>query len=162
MGKASIDELSTKYHFDEFIKANLTDRGKVKKGSILDFDGIDVFDLTLWCGVFNGIGATYSWTIDIIKANERETKTGRKRREYGSLVLNVSQNGVSIIKSEPPWEPNEVYAIVKRIDLGMQDYAFIPVAYELWSDNPDIPYYIEKMPSLCETTVLISNGGLNG
>ena len=144
----------TKYDYRSFVRDNLTERGCCKDGGVFDFGEDFFFWTTLWHGERWGTGNPYSWTIRFTAEIEKE---GLKRKRRKSIVFHIviSQDGVGLRDYDQDCDFNDVYKALRQIKAGIDKYAFTPVAYELWSDHPDTPYYVKTTSSLCNRVVLL-------
>ena len=123
-------------------------------------------------GLFKNIGAISIQNIHGHKTvlgfyHSARNETGRVEETYHYDIV-LSQDGVTIenIFIKPKNKAQEIAKhLVTEASNNMalileelRKYAFEPGAYELWTDNPDIPYYIRKgKQSLCSTVIPIGN-----
>ena len=133
------------YDYNAFVKENMDSHG----AKFLD-NGLFHDAFSCWKGVLNGRGKVYSFTLEYVKWIKLKPHL---------FYVTLSQSGIEVKADDKAWSFDEVFSIVSKLKEGLEKHSFVAAAYELWSDHPDVPYYIpvgEK--SLCNVVVDLEDG----
>lgn len=137
------------YDYKAFVKENMDSNG----AKFLD-NGLFHDASSCWWGVWNGRGKVYSFTLCYVKWIKRKPH---------SVYVTLSQNGLTVEADDKAWSFDEVFSIVSKLKEGLEKHSFVATAYELWSDHPDVPYYIPaEKRSLCGVVVDLEDGDGDG
>lgn len=131
-----------KYNYQKFVNDNLNERGNFTDDGVLKKIGASSLSF--------GEDATYTVSIgfyhDVREPNE---KSGRMRTRSYSYRIVAGQDGLSI-----KWGHCKGFDVLEVATSAAEKmaylldefkkYEFEAYAYELWSDHPDVKYYVSE------------------
>lgn len=140
-----------KYDYRALIEKCMTNRGQFADGEL--FDKIRADDISF----LKGYRAVLGFCVHI-----------ENSRHYCYYGIQISQDGAEIVdvKISPKNKfceyiitvMNDAVPRLLEVLKELDCFKFTPLSYELWSDNPDTPYYLpdDGINSLCDTVIKIN------